>query len=88
MMADDRNDRIIIAKDAIKRELSFPFELCLSREAARWLRDQLKQADCEEWSYGWITVALPVDMQGTPSTQPLRWGDITSTENPPFKIER
>jgi hypothetical protein len=83
-----RNHRIVIAKGTIKREIEFPFELCLSREAARWLRDQLKQADIEEWNYGWITIAHPVDMQGKPSTQPLPWEDIVSTECPSSNMGR
>jgi hypothetical protein len=67
--------RILIAKGGKKREISFPFELCLSRAAARWLRDQLKQMDHDESPYGWITIAHPVDMQGQPNTQPSRWED-------------
>lgn len=72
-MAGD--DRIVIAKNGIKREITFPFELCLSRDAARWLREQLRQIDCDESTYGWITIAHPVEMQGMPNTQPLRWTD-------------
>jgi len=68
-------DRIIIAKDGIKREIVFPFEICLSRDAARWLRDQLKQMDHDETSYGWITIAHPVDSQGKANSRPLRWDE-------------
>ncbi len=78
-------DRIVIAKNGIKREIAFPFELCLSREAAQWLRDQLKQMDHDEATYGWITIAHPVDMQGAVNCLPLRWDETTTVEHPPFK---
>ena len=81
-----RVDRSVIVKDGIKREIAFPFELCLSRDAARWLRDQLKQMDHDEATYGWVTIAHPVEMQGSPNSQPLRWEDTSSTENPPSTI--
>lgn len=79
-------DRIIIAKDGIKREITFPFEMCLSREAARWLREQLKQMDHDEATYGWITIGHPVDSQGKANTRPLRWTEMG--ENPPSEFLR
>ena len=75
MSTEVSRDRIVIAKDGIKREITFPFELCLDRETARWLREQLKQADHDEGGYGWITIAHPVDFQGSVNSQPMRWTD-------------
>mgnify|MGYP001595491290 CR=1 FL=1 len=83
------NDRIVISKGGIKREITFPFELCLSRDAAAWLRKQLLQKDNDQESgYGWISIAHPIDMQGKPNTMPLRWEDTTSVENQPSGINK
>jgi len=75
-----QDDRIIIAKDGIKRELTFPFEICLSKAAAHWLRDQLKQMDHDEGCYGWITISSRCGSQGLANTPPLKWTDTHGHE--------
>lgn len=65
--------KLIIAKDGIKREIEGPFDLCLSREVARWLRDQLRQADHDEFHYGWVKVSEEPPYQGAVNSPPKPW---------------
>lgn len=47
---------IIIHKNGVSRRITGSFSICLSRRTANWLRDELKKATHEEFSYGWIMI--------------------------------
>lgn len=73
-MTQEMDSKIIIEKDGVKREVKFPFDLCLSRNAAHWLIHQLKQMDHEESGIcGWITVAQPVFAERLANSKPKKW---------------
>ena len=75
------NRKIIIEKSGVKREIEFPFHICLSRESAQWLRDQLRQMCVDDdATYGWITIPNPADERQLVST-PRPWVDPPP---PPF----
>lgn len=64
--------KVVISVDGVKREISPPFQMCLSRDMARALRAALRQADHDDFTYGWITVPAEPSADGGP---PLPWRD-------------
>lgn len=68
-------NKITIAKDGVKRTLTLPLEICLSKDTARHIRDALKQADHDEFAYGWIKIAVEPPDQGQANTPPLDWNE-------------
>lgn len=66
------NQKIIIMVDGVKREFSPPFEICLSRDMAKALRVALRQADHDEFEYGWIMVPGEAAKVDGP---PVKWRD-------------
>lgn len=66
------SQKIIIMVDGVKREFSPPFEICVSSAIAKALRVALRQADHDEFTYGWITVPAEADAVPGP---PLKWRD-------------
>jgi len=70
-----REFRLVIEKDGVKRALSGPFRVCLSRETAERLIDQLVPALNRDASYGWLTVMPEIVDESPPDTPPREWTD-------------
>ena len=67
------DDKIIIAKDGVKRELTLPLDICLSRKMARHLLECLRQADHDDFQCGWITIFPDPPSQTRPETPTFSW---------------
>lgn len=72
------NNKVIISHDDVKRELAFPFDLCLSRSALGHLSDTLRKT-YNDWkeegvTYGWVQVTT-LDAFAPPcvNTPPIPW---------------
>lgn len=71
---------LMIAKAGIKRTLGFPFEICLTRDAARHLIDALSHASAEDFTCGWVSIASIHGTHARPDTEPMPWGDTLATD--------
>jgi hypothetical protein len=68
--------KILIEHDGVKRELAYPFNICISRADMEHLVKEFQRALAdEEWSYGWKPVHGPIRFSTAPGTLPRRWGE-------------
>lgn len=63
---------LIINQQGVKRTLTGPFEICISRDALSILKERLNEVP-EDWIYGWITIYEKPVVVVTPNTAPLSW---------------
>ena len=67
-------DEIIIAKDGIKRRLTYPFDIHADREAALHLAEELAKAFADR-TYGWVQVHRNAARQSGPNHVASDWAD-------------
>lgn len=78
---------MLISQHGIKRELKTdrPFNLCLTRDEARMLCEQLASKCADNAAYGWVIIYPFQWVDGpNPSTSPLKWTDEGNV-NPPSR---
>lgn len=64
--------KFILDVNGVKRAFEAPaFTICASRRDMLWLRQALKAAEHDEFSYGWIDVHEPAPV--TTNTPPITW---------------
>lgn len=64
---------IVINSNGLKRQLNFPFEICLDQRSLKTLKDCLSLVDENTHNYGWITIYEKPIIHAVANQVPLPW---------------